>query len=379
MTNEKERRPLPDILRGFAIVLVVFGHCIQEGSGAAFRQDSLYFQDRVYQFIYSFHMPLFMLISGYLSWNGTHRAAEQTAWKERFPLLKKRAQALLLPILLWTVLDYLRIFIINLSRGYLDLSLDTILPSFIRVLPSFVISLLTNLWFLWAAFWCFLLVFIMHCYLRDSLLLYGIGFLLLFLIPDGLGLGAYKYMTPYFIGGFYFHKWQGQKWQGQERPMQGRANALFPSVRQFYQRFRWVCVALSGILFGLLFYLFFDENTLIYLSGYKLIGKDVPMQLVIDFYRMLIGFSGSLFFILLWQETLKCGYSFPVLTKLGKNSMGIYILSGYLLVLGIAPLTANVHPSYLLNLLECAIVLTFSNLLTELLSRLPFLRKLVGR
>ena len=33
MTDKKKRELLPDVLRGFAICLVVLGHCIQEGSG----------------------------------------------------------------------------------------------------------------------------------------------------------------------------------------------------------------------------------------------------------------------------------------------------------------------------------------------------------
>lgn len=366
MINEKKRSPLLDILRGFSILLVVFGHCIQEGSGAAFKQDSLYFQDRLYQLIYSFHMPLFMLISGYLSWNSIQKAKTR---QEQFTLLKKRASVLLLPVILWTVLDYLRIFIINVIYGYQELQPIKILLSLIRTLPSFFISILTNLWFLWAVFWCFLIVFIMHCYLRDSVLLYGIGYLLLFLIPDGMGLGAYKYMMPYFIAAFYFHRWQEQETE----------NTFLSEWNKFYQRFSWICIAVTGILFGLLFHLFFDENTLIYLSGYKLIGKNVLLQLFLDLYRMIIGFIGSIFFILLWRELLKSGYSFPILTKMGQNSMGIYILSGYLLIFGIAPLTVQFHPSYLINILEWAAVLTVSVLLTELLGRLPIVRKLVGR
>ena len=74
MDEKKERELLPDLLRGFAIVLVVLGHCIQDGSGVGYRSEALYFSDRLYQFIYSFHMPLFMMISGYLSWGSIQKA-----------------------------------------------------------------------------------------------------------------------------------------------------------------------------------------------------------------------------------------------------------------------------------------------------------------
>ena len=64
---KKERDLLPDILRGFAILMVVYGHYIQEGNGYDFSTDMSYFDDKIYQFIYSFHMPLFALIAGYFA------------------------------------------------------------------------------------------------------------------------------------------------------------------------------------------------------------------------------------------------------------------------------------------------------------------------
>lgn len=50
-----------DYLKFFAIFLVVWGHCIEQLCSA----DSI--EDSAYRFIYSFHMPLFMMISGYFS------------------------------------------------------------------------------------------------------------------------------------------------------------------------------------------------------------------------------------------------------------------------------------------------------------------------
>ncbi|MDE6264225.1 MAG: acyltransferase family protein [Paramuribaculum sp.] len=50
-----------DNLRGFLIILVKLGHCIQ----------NLYTdfdQNIVFRYIYSFHMPLFMFIRGFVSY-----------------------------------------------------------------------------------------------------------------------------------------------------------------------------------------------------------------------------------------------------------------------------------------------------------------------
>ena len=50
-----------DFLKFFAIFLVIWGHVIQ------YFLSSDYSDELVYRIIYSFHMPLFMMVSGYFS------------------------------------------------------------------------------------------------------------------------------------------------------------------------------------------------------------------------------------------------------------------------------------------------------------------------
>ena len=49
-----------DYLKFFAIVCVVIGHIIQYN-------DNNFDNNHLFRYIYSFHMPLFMMISGYIS------------------------------------------------------------------------------------------------------------------------------------------------------------------------------------------------------------------------------------------------------------------------------------------------------------------------
>ena len=58
MTTPAARLVAPDFVRGFAIVLMVFGHITYVGSTA----DA---QARITNWIYTFHMPVFLFISGY--------------------------------------------------------------------------------------------------------------------------------------------------------------------------------------------------------------------------------------------------------------------------------------------------------------------------
>lgn len=360
MEKTKNRELLPDILRGFAIVLVVLGHCIQEGSGEQFKLDTMYFNDKVYQFIYSFHMPLFMLISGYFAWDSMEKPRER---KEQWSLLVRRSAALIIPIFAWTCYDYIRLL-------WIYGTVYPVFQSWILFIKNYFLSFLSNAWFLWAVFWCFLIVFFMHFYFRDSKILYIIGFLLLFLIPDGLGMGAYKYMMPYFIVAFYYRGWLKQSGH----------NRKFSFMEKWKNKNDWGWIAGLGILFGILFS-FYDENSFIYLSGYKLIGKDIMRQLGIDFYRMLIGFVGAGFFILVWMKITKlaAGYRFPLLRALGRNSLGIYMISGYIILQAGADFSADFSPNYLLNLVQAVIVLVLSFGMTVVLKRIPVLKWLTGR
>ena len=62
-----------DIAKGLLIILVVLGHAIQYSFGTEYTQSREFFSNIVFKTIYSFHMPLFMLISGYLFHNSNKK------------------------------------------------------------------------------------------------------------------------------------------------------------------------------------------------------------------------------------------------------------------------------------------------------------------
>ena len=57
MTNTREIEYI-SVMRGIASILVVIGHYLPENSPAWY--------ETMNKFIYSFHMPLFFIISGYV-------------------------------------------------------------------------------------------------------------------------------------------------------------------------------------------------------------------------------------------------------------------------------------------------------------------------
>ena len=79
-----------DLAKSFTIFLVIWGHSIQY-----FRSQN-YELELSYRIIYSFHMPLFMIMCGYFFPTRTHKSIPS--------LLLQRFKALILPCLSWSLI-----------------------------------------------------------------------------------------------------------------------------------------------------------------------------------------------------------------------------------------------------------------------------------
>ena len=79
-----------DLVKLLAIYFVVLGHVVM------FVEKKSISQNWLYTFIYSFHMPLFMTISGYF--------AKSSLKRELFPFIKGKFKQLILPALTCTVI-----------------------------------------------------------------------------------------------------------------------------------------------------------------------------------------------------------------------------------------------------------------------------------
>lgn len=85
-----ERLQYIDIAKGLCILLVVTGHIIQfnfSGIGST----------TAFSFIYSFHMPVFMLLSGYVAALSQRRINRQ----ETFIFVRKKFRSLVVPFFVW--------------------------------------------------------------------------------------------------------------------------------------------------------------------------------------------------------------------------------------------------------------------------------------
>lgn len=340
MGNERtERIIIIDALKTFAIILVVLGHCIQFGSGQDFLNNERFYDNWLFKIIYSFHMPLFMLISGYL-----FSCSYKGDWVN---CIKKRICHLVLPMFVWSILPIFKNFVLD-AGTYLwpDMIIYYFRTSFL------------NFWFIWAVFWCSCLVVIINKLFKDSLYVYIFLFVISFIIPDVANLALYKYMYPYFVIGYMFKKYNSGSLK--------------------YILYNWRIIACLLVLYvGLL--LFFNYETYIYTTGHSLIGRDILSQLKNDIHRYIIGLVGSALVILIFVyiDTLieKCQYK---ISTIARETMGIYIISTFINSNLLLPLSLSLSGiNYLIIIFETIGILTVSLLLIRIINQSQILKRLL--
>lgn len=134
-----------DYMKGFLIFLVVLGHC------PAFilnREGFDVWSDPLFVFCHSFHMPLFVFISGYF-----FAKKKNTLLKDLIP---KQFRRLLYPQFAWNIICLLLIALQFDKFSYLLMGNST--SQTIKCIYHF----LTNQWYLWCIFICGIIVVCAH-------------------------------------------------------------------------------------------------------------------------------------------------------------------------------------------------------------------------
>lgn len=182
-----EREKNIDLLKAILIALVVLGHTIQ---CAISDFDS----NIVFRIIYSFHMPFFMFISGYLGFSSKK--------DEHFIIV--RCKRLIVPYISWVIIH-------SVFYNYADLfsgNFSGLLLYFTNIIRS---PSAGGLWFLWVLFLINVAYYLLNKTKRPYLfgiffylLTYGL-FLLLnrFEFGNVLGISLFCWHFPFFIIGCY--------------------------------------------------------------------------------------------------------------------------------------------------------------------------------
>ncbi len=273
-----------DFCKGVLICLVVFGHTLQffayGGRG--------FWSDPIFKFIYMFHMPLFIGISGYLAFGSIQRSAAG-------PFIAARIQTYLVPIFAWAIVYKVGEFL--LFR-----------PTSLRALPVATLhEAIDSLWFVWSVFAALVLTMLVARNARRFFLpAYILSCVVVWLVPDHGNLFLFKYVYPFFQLGYLL---AARAWKPGPLP-------------------NWFLGVASVVTVAA--YLKWNTSTYIYNSKMALTAENARNILL----RYIAGVAASaLMFAIIrgWHERAGAATR-SALGALGRGSLYIYILQGYVFI-----------------------------------------------
>lgn len=213
--------------------------------------------------------------------------------------------------------------------------------------------MINNSWFLWAIFYCSFAVLLVNRLFKDNIWIYLLGLIITFFIPDSYNLSLYKFMYPFFLVGYFYHK-----------------ASVTHTISSKHTNEWKIFTLLSIIYFAMLF--FFHTDSYIYSSKYTLLGRALLPQLGIDVFRFSIGSVGSIWILLVLKKLyiLLPNQILKYLCIIGRNSLGIYMSSGLIFNYILPRLTGFINSlNYLVVLGEAIIILLGTLLFTLLLKK----------
>lgn len=182
--NSASRQNWIDLAKGIGIILVVYGHVARGLDAAGLYRDQHSFA-RVDSVIYSFHMPLFFLLSGlYFQSSLKHYGAGA--------LIGKKVDTLLYPYVVW-----------SLIQGGIAIALSHYTNTLTRIsdITAILWQPLDQFWFLYALFFIFLLFTPVFKLAHQAAAPWLVGFVLLvaYIANVQFGIPAVDYVVDYGV------------------------------------------------------------------------------------------------------------------------------------------------------------------------------------
>lgn len=286
MATEK-RIEYIDFIKGICIFIVVWGHSIQNmGDGNEF------WTNPVHEFICSFHMPIFMMVSGFFFSKFSGKPLPQS--------LGRRFKQLIVPCFGWSLV------LVAINIGYM--LYDGISPSPVDTVKSIIQETFTRFWFLRSVFICFTLALVSMKIFKKDWVAFIVSLVLFLALPDNGRIHFDKFMYPFFWMGYFVHK-------------------HIDSI----MRHRNQLLVSSALAFVVLLF-FYCKEAYIYITGMSLydyrggqwVFYPISERLLVISYRYLIGFIGSLAVFLFLQRIYRPGYR--AIEKVGTYTLGIYTI-----------------------------------------------------
>lgn len=281
MSERKERLGYIDLLKFFAIACVILGHCTEQITGNDF------WTNPIWSFIYSFHMPLFMMLCGYFF--GSSLKLSFAA------MLRKKSVQLLVPSLTMTVILY----------GFICF---TGINPFPEMLGLDVVSVINVLWFLKCVLLCYLIAYV-SLKLIGNVAVSAVLTSMFFLLLPGGDIVNLNFLLPMFWIGYALNI--GREWCMRHGRIMLEVSAVaFWSMIPFWSGLFTVYEVPIAII---------DWHGLAFDSS----------NFAVAVFRFLIGLAGSIMFFMLapWVDakvkSLRC---YPAFLSLGRATLGIYVV-----------------------------------------------------
>jgi fucose 4-O-acetylase-like acetyltransferase len=284
---EKKRLEDIDFVKFVAIVFVVWGHVLQYGVRYTPHYDG-FFHDPMFGFIYSFHIPLFMVLSGFF--------AASCLKRNFFVLLKNKVMQLFVPCVMWTVLYRVILLLVLLAVGFF--------PWFGEWMPDG--DTLHQYWFINSVFFCYLCFYVSMKLMRKAWIACVVTCVLAAIIPGG-STDNLNFMLPFFWTGYFMNCYR-------EKIEKDIRRVCFVS----FLVFAWALVHWSG-----------DYTVYRYPIEFFKHGQWCLPDIGLMNFRFIIGLAGSVFFItggkLLFIRFADCRLMHHLAT-VGRYTLSIYIL-----------------------------------------------------
>lgn len=237
----------------------------------------------------------------------------------------------------------------KVSAGLLKKSISFSLP---EVFNDFVGSF----WFLWAIFWCSMVVLFVEKCLRGKNLMYGLICVCMLLAPTQYNIYLYAFVFPVFISGFLYAK--------------SKHNLKIHTIK---------IACLSFVTF-LIMLMSFNKNDYIYTTHISILESLWLQQVGIDIYRWIIGIVGSVFVISISKLVVDQYKNNTIICRIadfGKISLGVYILNSYTNKFILLRLLKNTSPNVLFWIMELVISTAVYIMIINLVNRITWLNKLL--
>ena len=326
-----------DVSKGVAILLVILGHSLLAVKGT---------ENRLLMVIFSFHVPLFFVISGFFFYRTLRHNTIEIIFRKFFQLL-------------------VPVFLVGSTVFSLQF-LDKNLP-FADNFKNYIAVLLRTLWFLQALFTSSILILLIHRLFNNRIFEIIVCFLLIvvfLILPDYLNLQGTKIMFPFFLTGFLLSS----------------SAFSFDNLSTAFKR--WIIIV--GICLWSILLVGYRWEMTKYDHPFCIFNDQLsPMKtLYYDAYCILIGIVGSL--VVLSLIHVLCHISRPNIVKsflayLGQRTLWLYITSTYIFSLSLQfKIVPDYHSyafAFLISIAYLIISLPIASVATSLWNRMD--RKLI--